>query len=101
MRTQRITDSTGTPPAQYALIGLIASSAPHAALLRALQRLRPQCTIRLQPYGARRGETLYRVELRDEPGHADSPIDAWLRIKSALAAEFPADKPHPVTPIDP
>ena len=100
MRTQRTTDSTQAP-AGYAIIGQIASSAPHAALLRALQRLRPQCTIRLQPYGARRGETLYRVELRDEPGRTDSSLNAWLRIKSALAAEFPADKPHAVTPIDP
>ena len=96
-----MTDSTQAP-AEYALIGSIASSAPHAALLRALQRLRPQCTIRLQPYGARRGETLYRVELlRDEPGRTDISLDAWLRIKSALVAEFPADKPHAVTPIGP
>jgi hypothetical protein len=96
-----MTDSTQAPAAGYAIIGLIASSAPQAALLRAVQRLRPQCTIRLQPYGARRGETLYRVELRDEPDHTGSSVDAWLRIKSALVAEFPADKPHAVTPIDP
>jgi hypothetical protein len=64
--------------------------------------LRPEFEIQLQEIagGANPG-VQYRVEI-DLAGNAEAPhtIDLWLRIKSALMAEFPADKPGAVVALD-
>jgi len=106
-----MTDSTAQAPhggqprnAGYVTLGTIITSAPHAALLLALRRLRPQCIVRMREHGnTPQGETQYRIELRNEANAAAETglIDAWLRIKSALMAAFPADRPHAVRAIDP
>lgn len=84
-------------------LGIVASSAPAAALLAALRDLRPQFDVRLLRISDASGiETLYRVEV--DAGEAIEPrrqIDVWLRIKSALMAAFPSGKPGAVTAIDP
>ena len=98
------TAAVTAPRRRFVALGTIASSATPAALLHALRELRPQCEVRLQPT-TRAGH--YRVELRSDDGarvesssrHAS--IEPWLRIKSALMAAFPADKPNAVTAWDP
>jgi hypothetical protein len=87
------------PSAHYTLLGSIESSAPTAALLATLQTLRPQWLIRLVLIESS-ATPRYRVEVGGAPAH-DSEIDAWLHIKSALMATYPADKPHAVTATDP
>ena len=103
MRTPRQTDATAAKrrAASYTTLGTIATTAPRIALLRALRRLRPDWTVRLQNCAPRGDNPVYRIELRDGPDERQAhSIDPWLRIKSALMAEFPADKPHAVMPID-
>jgi len=86
-------------------IGVIESSAPHAALVTQLNAMRPPWRIRLTPLAV--GETArkrYRVELRRDENyltHDTGSIDVWLRVKGALMTAFPADKPNAVTVIDP
>jgi hypothetical protein len=84
-------------------LGVIISSAPRVALLAALQQLRPQLELQLQEIAPVVGtaETGYRVEVDPNGivGGARS-IDLWLQIKSALMAQFPANKPGAVTTID-
>jgi hypothetical protein len=84
-------------------LGIVASSAPAAALLAALRELRPQFDVRLLRISDASGiETLYRVEVDVlEAIEPRREIDMWLRIKSALMAAFPSDKPGAVTAIDP
>ena len=84
-------------------LGIVASSAPAAALLAALRDLRPQYEVRLLRISDASGiETLYRVEADViEALEPRRQIDLWLRIKSALIAAFPAAKPGAVTAIDP
>ena len=84
-------------------LGIVASSAPAAALLAALRDLRPQYEVRLLRISDASGiETLYRVETDViEALEPRRQIDLWLRIKSALMAAFPAGKPGAVTAIDP
>lgn len=103
MSSHRLTDSTTqAPPAavRYVTLGAITTSAPKAALLLALRGLRPQSSVRLRRGNTNAGETLYRVELRADELRDAHTIDAWLRIKSALVAAFPADKPHAVKVIE-
>ena len=91
--------------AQFVALGTIASRAPHAALLAALSALRPGFEVRLERLGGDGAQgDHYRVQARvDSPseGAANGTIDLWLRIKSALVAAFPADKPNAVTAWDP
>ncbi len=84
-------------------LGIVASSAPAAALLAALRDLRPQFDVRLLRISDASGiETLHRVEVGVvEALEPRRRIDVWLRIKSALMAAFPAGKPGAVTAIDP
>jgi len=89
----------------FVALGTIASHAPPAALLAALRALRPAWEVRLDEIAQRdaRGRH-YRVAARvdDSAEPAVGPaIDVWLRIKSALIAAFPADKPNAVTALDP
>ncbi len=86
--------------AHYAPLGSIQSSAPVAALLATLQALRPQWHVRFVPVPTA-GVPRYRVEVDDTLQPTDVNIDAWLHIKSALMAAYPADKPDAVTAIDP
>lgn len=90
---------------RYAALGTIASAAPRAALLAALRELRPELQVRLLPLQQAAQETCYRVELRLDPGRppaaARDVVDPWLRIKSALVAAFPQDKPGAVRACDP
>ena len=89
------------PPVHYAPLGVVESDAPVAALLAALQTLRPAWHMRLVPIESD-GKPRYRVEIEQEGlPPADGLIDTWLHIKSALMATFPADKPNAVTAIDP
>ena len=97
--------ATVTARKRYVALGMIQSRAPRVALLRALRELRPQWDVRLQPQAA---TGRYRVEVRADSADASPPgskgaasIDPWLRIKSALIAAFPADKPNAVTAWDP
>ena len=87
----------------YVPLGIVASSAPSAALLASLRELRPQFDVRLKRISDERGiETLYRVEVASTVQSADTRvIDTWLRVKSALIAAFPAGKPGAVKAIDP
>ncbi len=87
----------------YLPLGIIASSAPSAALLALLKEIRPQFEVRLKRISDERGiETLYRVEVAvDEFSAQVQSIDTWLRIKSALITAFPAGKPGAVKAIDP
>jgi hypothetical protein len=84
-------------------LGVIVSSTPKAALLAALQKLRPQLDVQLQEIAPVLGtaEVGYRVEI-DPSGivGAQGSIDLWTQIKSALMAQFPADKPGAVAAID-
>ena len=84
-------------------LGLIASSAPAAALLASLRDIRPQFDVRLRRISDERGiETLFRVEVAAPASTEQAQsIDAWLHIKSALVAAFPAGKPGAVKTIDP
>lgn len=86
----------------YAPLGTIESDAPVAALLAALQALRPAWHIRLAPVAGSRTPR-YRVEIERDghPEEGSNAIDTWLHVKSALMATFPADKPNAVTAIDP
>ena len=92
------------PARNFLALGVIISATPRAALLEALQQLRPQLDIQLQEIAPliATGETGYRVEI-DVSGNVDvaHSIDPWLQIKSALMAQFPADKPGAVKAIDP
>jgi len=100
MGTERMTDSAARAT-DFSVVGSIASTAPQAALLRALQRLRPQCTVRLRRGDRRAATPVYVVEIRNDASAMEgSAIDAWLRIKSALVAEFPAGTHHAVTPLE-
>lgn len=84
-------------------LGIIASSAPAAALLASLREIRPQFDVRLRRISDEQGiETLFRVEVAAAaPSERAHSIDAWLHIKSALIAAFPAGKPGAVKTIDP
>jgi len=86
----------------YVRIGRIATDAPEAALLRALQQLRPQCDARLTAVGREPdGATRYHIAIPFDTTPAQGGmIDPWLRIKSALLAQFPTDKPHAVRALD-
>lgn len=86
--------------AHYTPLGSIESSAPVSVLLTTLQTLCPQWNIRLVPIDAD-GLAHYRVEIDNAAQPPDGTIDAWLHIKSALMARFPAGKPNAVTAIDP
>lgn len=90
--------------AEYAALGVIASHAAPAAMLAALRSLRPQCETRLRKLktaAARLGpHYLVEVKLDDSGREQPQSIDLWLRIKSALMAAFPADKPNAVTALD-
>jgi len=93
----------GNADRAYMPLGIVASSAPSAALLASLKELRPQFDVRLKRISDERGiETLYRVEVASV-GQSDGTrvIDTWLRVKSALIAAFPAGKPGAVKAIDP
>ena len=95
--------SDSSPAKNFVALGIVVSSAPRVALLAALQQLRPQFEFQLQEIaGDANAGTHYRVEI-NLAAQADAPhaIDLWLRIKSALMAEFPADKPGALTAIDP
>lgn len=86
--------------AGFVALGIVSSQAPKPALMAALARLRPQCEVhlrRLPSISARRPR--YRVEARLAAD--DAATGAWLSIKSALMAAFPADKPNAVTALDP
>jgi len=88
----------------YLPLGIVASSAPAAALLASLKETRPQFDVRLKRISDERGiETLYRVEVAvvGTSAHEAHSIDTWLRIKSALVSAFPAGKPGAVKAIDP
>ena len=87
---------------EYAALGVIASRAPRAALLRALRELRPQFEVRLRRLEGVRGGAHYLVEARLLAAERERPhsIDLWLRIKSALLAAFPAGSPGAVTPLE-
>jgi hypothetical protein len=66
-----------------------------------LHSSRPQWPIRLSEIESP-GVPRYRVEVDADAALATvSRIDAWLQLKSALMARFPADKPDAVTAIDP
>jgi hypothetical protein len=93
----------GRDDRSYLPLGIVASSAPSAALLASLRELRPQFDVRLKRISDESGiETLYRVEVaRVSPSSNTGVIDTWLRIKSALIAAFPAGKPGTVKAIDP
>jgi hypothetical protein len=91
------------PVKKTATLGIIVSTAPEAALLQALSQLRPQFETTLEQIPGGAGRTkCYRVAVAltgDVPWpHEVSP---WLSVKSALMAQFPADKPGAVTAIDP
>ena len=92
---------TAQHAAHYIPLGSIESATPAAALIAALQALRPQWNLRLVAIESD-DVPRYRVEIEHdvvqiEGGH----IGAWLRIKGALMATFPADKPNAVMAIDP
>jgi hypothetical protein len=91
------------PAENVVALGVIVSSTPKAALLAALQQLRPQLDVQLQEIAPVLGtaEVGYRVEvdLNGITGAAGS-IGLWLQIKSALMAQFPADKPGAVAAIE-
>jgi len=93
----------GNDDRAYVPLGIVASSAPSAALLASLRELRPQFDVRLKRISDERGiETLYRVEVASaEQSAGTGAIDTWLRVKSALIAAFPAGKPGAVKAIDP
>jgi hypothetical protein len=93
----------GNDDRAYVPLGIVASSAPSAALLASLRELRPQFDVRLKRISDERGiETLYRVEVASaEQSAGTRAIDTWLRVKSALIAAFPAGKPGAVKAIDP
>lgn len=85
----------------YRRLGSIESTTPEPTLLATLQTFRPQWRIRLVPIESV-AVPRYRVEIEyDAALIDDGHIDAWLHIKSALMATFPADKPNAVTAIDP
>lgn len=87
----------------FVTLGVIVSSTPKAALLAALQKLRSQLDIQLQQIAPVVGtaDIGYRVEIRCNQAMITAPsIDEWLQVKSALMAQFPADKPGAVTTID-
>jgi len=91
------------PAGNFVALGVIVSSAPRTALLAALQRLRPQLDIHLQEIAPLVGtdKTGYRVEVDTSADiGAASSIDLWLQIKSALMAQFPADKPDAFSALD-
>lgn len=85
-------------------LGIVATSASTETLLASLRELRPQFEVRLRRISDAAGiETLYRVEVAIEsrPDADVGGISAWLDIKSALMAAFPAGKPGAVKVIDP
>ena len=86
-------------------IGTIETRASHALLLSALNAMRPPWQVRLtQIPSSPECNKRYSVELHREDDSADQTrgsIDVWPRVKGALMAAFPADKPNAVTAIDP
>ena len=94
----------GAQRSEYVALGVIASRAAPAAMLSALRSLRPQCETRLRKLKTDAGRLgphyLLEVKLDDSADVQPQSIDLWLRIKSALMAAFPADKPDAVTPLD-
>jgi hypothetical protein len=95
--------SDSSPAKNFVALGIVVSSTPRVALLAVLQQLRPQFEIRLQETADDAGAGVrYRVEI-DLMGNTEAPhaIDLWQRIKCALMAEFPADKPGAVVALDP
>ena len=94
-------------PAVYAVVGAIVTRAPAPALLAVLRALRPEYDVRLDASdarsrsGLRRHEVSVRVPSADRAPEAGGAIAVWLRIKSALMAEFPAGHANAVMPIDP
>ena len=95
--------SDSSPAKNFVVLGIVVSSAPRVALLAALQQLRPEFEIHLEEIaGDMDAGAQYRVEI-DLAGNTNAPhtIDLWQRVKSALMAEFPADKPGAVVALDP
>jgi hypothetical protein len=91
------TDRSSAHP-QFLALGTIASATPRTQILAALQRLCPQLEIRLRALANQQ----YRLQVRaaDLSGRQTSNT-AWLRIKGALASEFPAHKPGSVEIVEP
>lgn len=111
-RTDRVRDdraaagAAADPRPAYAVVGAIVTRAPEPALLAVLRALRPEYDVRLEPGSARSSSGLRRHEISVRvpvgAGVASTgAIAVWLRIKSALMAEFPADHANAVMPIDP
>ena len=87
---------------RWTLLGRVETAAPAAALLRALRELRPQWNLRVRREAAASAIARYRIEIAaDEPLlPPDATVSPWLRVKSALIAAFPADKPNALRALD-
>ena len=91
------------PRRRWTPLGRVETRAPAAALLRSLRELRPQYTLRMQREAAAAGGVIrYRIEIAADEAAAPSgaAVAPWLRVKSALLAAVPADKPNAVRALD-
>ena len=87
----------------WTLLGRVETAAPAVALLRALRLLRPQCTLRVRRDATHDDKPArYRIEIADDDAGAlrGGAVAPWTRVKSALIAAFPADKPNAVRALD-
>jgi hypothetical protein len=101
-RLPRANAGPAAPRRRWTPLGRVETAAPAAALLRALRELRPQFALRVQREAAAAGGSKrYRIEIAvAESAEPRGAVPPWLRVKSALLAAFPADKPNAVRALD-